>query len=123
MTTEHAEHEPTTFVDADLSGARFVRVDLGGAVMRAVNIDGADIALRVDERGELLDDPAVRVEADDGDLDDSILASEARRLDVDDSDLHVSADSHRVGLQLIGHVPVPAIVGLMQRHRSRSRTP
>jgi hypothetical protein len=32
-----------TFVDADLSGARFVRSDLSGAVMRAVEIQGADI--------------------------------------------------------------------------------
>ena len=33
----------TEFVDADLSGARFIRSDLSNAVMRAVDIDGADI--------------------------------------------------------------------------------
>lgn len=33
----------STFVDADLRGARFVRSDLSGAVMRAVEIQGADI--------------------------------------------------------------------------------
>jgi hypothetical protein len=31
------------FVDADLRRARFVRADLSGVVMRAVNVDGADI--------------------------------------------------------------------------------
>ena len=31
------------FVDADLSGARFVRSDLSGVVMRAVHVTGADI--------------------------------------------------------------------------------
>ncbi|WBQ05176.1 DinB family protein [Kribbella sp. CA-293567] len=31
------------FVDADLSGARFVRSDLSGVVMRAVQVQGADI--------------------------------------------------------------------------------
>lgn len=31
------------FIDADLRGARFVRSDLSGAVMRAVDINGADI--------------------------------------------------------------------------------
>ena len=34
---------PKEFVDADLSGARFVRSDLSGAVMRGVHIGGADI--------------------------------------------------------------------------------
>jgi len=33
----------TEFVDADLSGARFVRTDLSGVVMREVTVDGADI--------------------------------------------------------------------------------
>jgi hypothetical protein len=33
----------TTFVDADLRGARFVRTDLSGVVMRAVDVQGADI--------------------------------------------------------------------------------
>ena len=31
------------FVDADLHGARFVRADLSGVVMRAVDVQGADI--------------------------------------------------------------------------------
>lgn len=31
------------FIDADLSGARFIRSDLSNAVMRSVDIDGADI--------------------------------------------------------------------------------
>lgn len=34
---------PKEFVDADLRGARFTRVDLSDAVMRAVNLDGADL--------------------------------------------------------------------------------
>ena len=34
---------PQQFVDRNLRGARFVRSDLSGAVMRAVQIDGADI--------------------------------------------------------------------------------
>lgn len=33
----------SSFVDADLSKTRFVRSDLSGAVMRAVNLDGADL--------------------------------------------------------------------------------
>lgn len=35
--------QPRQLVDADLRGARFVRADLSGAVMRAVDVDGADI--------------------------------------------------------------------------------
>jgi hypothetical protein len=34
---------PQEFVEADLSGARFVRSDLRGVVMRGVLVDGADI--------------------------------------------------------------------------------
>ena len=34
---------PKEFLDADLRGARFTRVDLSDAVMRAVNLDGADL--------------------------------------------------------------------------------
>ncbi len=33
----------TEFVDANLRGARFVRADLSGVVMRAVDVQGADI--------------------------------------------------------------------------------
>ncbi|VXB65126.1 DinB family protein [Nocardioides sp. AX2bis] len=35
--------ETPSFVDRDLSGARFVRVDLSGARMRAVDLQGADL--------------------------------------------------------------------------------
>ncbi|MDQ3176778.1 MAG: pentapeptide repeat-containing protein, partial [Actinomycetota bacterium] len=31
------------FVDANLRGARFVRAELSGVVMRAVDVQGADI--------------------------------------------------------------------------------
>ncbi len=41
--TDSTSAEPTSFVDADLHGARFVRCDLSGAVMRAVDLGGADI--------------------------------------------------------------------------------
>ena len=34
---------PQEFVEADLSGARFVRSNLSGAVMRGVIVDGAEI--------------------------------------------------------------------------------
>jgi DinB superfamily/Pentapeptide repeats (8 copies) len=34
---------PKEFTDADLRGARFTRVDLSDSVMRAVNLDGADL--------------------------------------------------------------------------------
>nr|WP_221381915.1 DinB family protein [Actinoplanes polyasparticus] len=35
--------ETRQFIDADLSGARFVRSDLSGVVMRAVELQGADL--------------------------------------------------------------------------------
>ncbi|MDQ2845779.1 MAG: pentapeptide repeat-containing protein [Actinomycetota bacterium] len=37
------EPQATTFVEANLRGARFVRSDLSGAVMRAFDVAGADI--------------------------------------------------------------------------------
>lgn len=40
---DRAGSTPHQFVDADLSGARFLRTDLSGAVMRAVSVDGAEI--------------------------------------------------------------------------------
>ncbi|WP_445257079.1 DinB family protein [Nocardioides aurantiacus] len=43
MPTPDPTDGPRSFVDADLRGARFVRADLSGAVMRAVEVDGADI--------------------------------------------------------------------------------
>lgn len=43
-TSDASDDRPaSTFVDADLRGARFVRSDLSGVVMRAVEIQGADI--------------------------------------------------------------------------------
>ena len=41
--TSPTPSDPRLFVDTDLRGARFVRADLSGAVMRAVDVDGADI--------------------------------------------------------------------------------
>src|SRR5215475_3126523 len=41
--TRSDELQRAEFVDADLRGARFVRADLSGVVMRAVDVQGADI--------------------------------------------------------------------------------
>src|SRR5215471_14810304 len=41
--TRADELQGAEFVDADLRGARFVRADLSGVVMRAVEVQGADI--------------------------------------------------------------------------------
>ena len=41
--TDSDEPHGATFTDTDLRGARFVRADLSGVVMRAVEIQGADI--------------------------------------------------------------------------------
>lgn len=41
--TRSDQPQGADFVDADLSGARFVRSDLSGVVMRAVDVQGADI--------------------------------------------------------------------------------
>jgi len=41
--TKFDELRGAEFVDADLRGARFVRTDLSGVVMRAVDVQGADI--------------------------------------------------------------------------------
>ncbi len=41
--TRSDELQGAEFVDADLRGARFVRADLSGVVMRAVDVQGADI--------------------------------------------------------------------------------
>ena len=41
--TRSGDLQGAEFVDADLRGARFVRADLSGVVMRAVNMQGADI--------------------------------------------------------------------------------
>ncbi|TDC50289.1 DinB family protein [Jiangella ureilytica] len=41
--TRSGDLRGTEFVDANLSGSRFVRTDLSGVVMRAVELDGADI--------------------------------------------------------------------------------
>src|SRR5215471_11038090 len=41
--TRSDELQGAEFVDADLRGARFVRADLSGVVMRAVEVQGADI--------------------------------------------------------------------------------
>jgi len=41
--TQSDELQGAEFVDADLRGARFVRADLSGVVMRAVDVQGADI--------------------------------------------------------------------------------
>ena len=41
--TKFDELQGAEFVDADLRGARFVRTDLSGVVMRAVDVQGADI--------------------------------------------------------------------------------
>jgi hypothetical protein len=41
--TQADDLQGAEFVDADLRGARFVRADLSGVVMRAVDVEGADI--------------------------------------------------------------------------------
>src|SRR5215831_14549736 len=41
--TRSGDLQGAEFVDADLRGARFVRADLSGVVMRAVDVQGADI--------------------------------------------------------------------------------
>jgi uncharacterized protein YjbI with pentapeptide repeats len=41
--TRFDELQGSEFVDSDLRGARFVRADLSGVVMRAVDVQGADI--------------------------------------------------------------------------------
>jgi hypothetical protein len=41
--TRFDELQGSEFIDSDLRGARFVRADLSGVVMRAVDVQGADI--------------------------------------------------------------------------------
>jgi uncharacterized ferritin-like protein (DUF455 family) len=54
--TQSDDLQGAEFVDADLRGARFVRAALSGVVMRAVDVDGADIDAPwlTDGRGSLL---------------------------------------------------------------------